>query len=275
MTMPRTLTLIRHGESESNLAKRAAERGEPFPPEQEKQLMNVHTSERRLTPKGVKQAQQAGVWMRKFLASEAGVPVRGYVSPYVRAAETASLMNLGIQWRIDSRICERNWGKLDQMTHDERMKMFKKELGRREEFALFWKPPGGDSLMNVFLMLRDLDLTLEKKCSNMNVVMVCHGETMLSGRFLREYWLPRDLRNAMQSNDQHFKTMNCRIIQYTRDDEQGNTRDFYVRVRFVDPRDPTNPDTNHDWMPVERRLWSDDDLLEYVNLHPRFLQTSR
>lgn len=274
MIMSRTLTLVRHGESESNAAKRAAEKGKPFP--QESQLMGVHTSERRLTDRGMEQAKQAGEWVRGFLAEQKGITVRGYVSPYVRAAETAGLMRLSIDWRIDPRLSERNWGDVDQMTQAERMRLFRRELDLRRQFALFWAPPGAgsESLMDVFLRLRDLDTTLEKRCSGMNVVLVCHGETMYAERFLREYWLPRDLRAAMESKDKRFDIHNCRIIQYSRFDAEGKEFPYYVRLRFIDPRDPMDPKRNADWMPIVRPVFSDDQLLEYASLHPRFLQAS-
>jgi broad specificity phosphatase PhoE len=127
--MPRTLTLGRHGESESNAAKRAAEKGIRHPRELE--LMRVHTSQRRLTPRGVQQAQRAGEWLRMHFSQEAArrleplySTVRGYFSPYARAMETAGYLGLPIEWRPDARLCERNWGDLDQLTYEERIEKY-------------------------------------------------------------------------------------------------------------------------------------------------------
>ena len=261
--MPRTLTLVRHGESESNAAKRAAERGKPFAAEAK--LMGVHTSERRLTPKGVEQAQQAGAWLRENWL-QFPYEKRCYVSPYVRAAETAGFTGLNQEWRVDNRLCERNWGSLDQMTHEERMRVFKEQLARRKKHAFFWRPADGETLQDVFNRIRDLIGTLHRECERMHVLAVCHGETMLAWRTVLEYWLPQDLRNDMSSKDKRFDILNCRIIQYSRQDENNelHLHEKFVRVRFVDPTDPENPTTNHDWMPVKRRLWSEADLQTFL-----------
>src|SRR5262245_61500602 len=123
--MPRTLTLVRHGESESNAARRFAEKGSPHP--NEAALMQTHTSRRRLTPRGVQQATRAGEWLRKHFDSvgclrDGSAPngVVGFASPYIRAMETAGHMRLPISWRVDARLAERNWGDMDQLTYEER-----------------------------------------------------------------------------------------------------------------------------------------------------------
>jgi broad specificity phosphatase PhoE len=278
MTMPRTLTLVRHGESESNLAKRHAERGTPFA--NEAKLMEVHTSDRRLTPKGVAQAIAAGEWFKEWMPNQSTIKnLRCYVSPYVRAMETAGHMSLNdkwntLRWRVDNRLCERNWGNFDQTTHEDRMKFFKAELDNREKFALFWAPPGGESLMQVFLRLRDFVGTLHRECEDMHVLVVSHGETMWAWRTLLEYWLPSDLREAMNSNDRQKKILNCRIIQYSRVDKEGLKSDRYDWVRFVNPRKPSDPETNLDWSPVGRRMYSDADLLTYAREREIFLETA-
>ncbi len=271
MTAPITLTLVRHGESESNAAKHSATQGKAVPREAE--LMGVHTSERRLTLRGVEQAQQTGRWLREHWLSLLEEK-RGYVSPYVRASETAGYHALGLEWRMDSRLCERNWGELDQMTHEQRLARFEKTLVFRKEHALFWTPSGGESLMGVFLRLRDITATLHRECSQMLVLVVSHGETMYAWRYLNEYWIPQDLRESMSSTDKRFDIFNCRIIQYSRLDQDDTLQKKFVKVRFVNPMKPDDPATNHDWMPVKRKLWSDTDLLGYTTSHKRFLEAS-
>jgi broad specificity phosphatase PhoE len=274
MTMPLTLTLIRHGESESNVAKSALEKGVEIP--REKELMKVHTSERRLTPLGIQQSQKAGVWVDSWLDTE-GITrepavVRCYVSPYVRAAETAGFMKLDVKWRIDNRLCERNWGELDQMTHKERRRLFKEKLLLRKEHAFFWRPSDGETLQDVFLRIRDLIGTLHRECTDMHVIVVSHGETMWAWRTILEYWLPKDLSAAMSSDDERMDMMNCRVVQYSRFDGTGVPRPHFARVRFVNPMKPNDPATNHDWIPVKRRLWGSEDLLKYAGTHERFLE---
>jgi len=168
MTMPLTLTLVRHGESESNVAKRSFDKKLAIAGE--KELMAVHTSQRRLTEKGVAQAKRAGEWLKTWLSTVSEAPMRCYVSPYVRAIETAGHLGLGQKWRRDMRLCERNWGEFDQMPYEERMKRFGHEIHLRKEHAFFWRPADGETLQDVFLRVCDLITTLHRECEKMHDV---------------------------------------------------------------------------------------------------------
>jgi broad specificity phosphatase PhoE len=272
MTMPITLTLVRHGESESNVAKRHFDKHKKSI-KGEKALMSVHTSERRLTPRGVDQAQAAGVCLRRWFDEE-NIKIRRtrvYVSPYVRASETAGHLGLDNKWRMDNRLVERNWGDLDQMTHEERMHKYREEFDLRKEFAFFWRAGNGETLQDVFGRLRDFTNTLHRECSKKHVIVVTHGETMWAFRTLLEYWLPQDLREAMISRNKQTQIVNGRIVQYTRIDEKGKPQKRIVRMRMTHPTHPEDPKKNLPWQPVGRHEYSNADLLEYAEVHPRFL----
>lgn len=270
--MPVTLTLIRHGESESNVAKREFEKNRPL--EGERELMAVHTSQRRLTPKGVEQAKKAGEWLRTWLAWTTKAPPRCYVSPYVRAIETAGHLKLGQTWRRDMRLCKRNWGEFDQMPYDERLRRFGNEIHLRKEHAFFWRPADGETMQDVFLRVRDLVTTLHRECDKMHVVVVSHGETMWVWRTILEYWMPDDLSAGMLLSDKRFNIHNCRIIQYTRGAlEQGEDKKL-SHVRFINPSHVGDPMRNTPWIPITRKLPTDAELLEYAEEHSRFLQAS-
>jgi len=87
---PIDLVLIRHGQSEGNLAQARSDKGDDG-------LWNVqdfkerHTSRYRLTTAGVKQAKQAGDWVKENITTQFD---RYYCSEYVRAMETAA--HLGV-----------------------------------------------------------------------------------------------------------------------------------------------------------------------------------
>ena len=86
---PHNLYLVRHGESEGNIANSRSRRGDhnDFTPE----FMNRHSSDLRLTYKGKAQAKAVGDWFRGNTLGE----FNGFgVSPYARALETASLLGL-------------------------------------------------------------------------------------------------------------------------------------------------------------------------------------
>lgn len=267
--MPLSITFIRHGESESNVVKDLKEANQEIP--NEEALMRVHTSERRLTTKGVAQAQAAGVWMREWLKTRPGNQKRFYVSPYVRTQETAAHLGLGVDWRVDPRLVERNWGMMDSLTYEERIKRFGDTLNERKERAFFWRPSDGETLQDVFLRVRDFAGTLTRDCPFMDVVVVCHGEVMWVERTLLEYWTPHDLSAHMTGHDPKTYVSNCRIIQYTREQDNAEPAQRIVRVRFIDPTDPNNPEKNLDWQPIKRPLLSDADLLRFAEKHPRYL----
>ena len=270
--MPLTLTLIRHGQSESNLAKHSFEQGKVL--ENEDELMKVHTSDRRLTALGVVQAKAAGTLMRGWV-EETGIEIadcRFYVSTYMRAIETAGHLQIPrSEWRLDNRLVERNWGEMDQKPYEERMKLYGAEAGRRKEFALYWRPDTGETMQDVVNRLRDFTDTMHRECERKHVVVVCHGETMWAFRTILEYWTGQQLRNAMLTHDDRTDIHNCRIIQYSRvlDDEHRATR--LTRVRFVDPINPADESRNLDWQKIKRPLYTSDQLLELAEAEKRFL----
>ena len=279
MTMPRNLLKVRHGESESNAVKKAADKGNPHP--NERALMGVHTSERRLSLRGIEQAQAAGKWLDAFAAEQAikrgGLcydQSRYVVSPYVRAMETAGYLGLPVTWRPDARLSERNWGELDHMTHEDRIKQFGEMLQNREAHALFWTPPGGESLQTVMMRVwLHLDM-LHRQCSDLDVYEVSHGETMWVFRFMLEYWMPKDLARRMLESDEDYqnKILNCRIIHYTREREDGSLTNRFTRVRLINPVDPEDPKTNLPWQPIVQRQFTSAELLQYAADFPHFLR---
>ena len=88
MALPMDLVLVRHGQSEGNIAKRRSEAGDnsAFTPEFRKR----HSSSLRLTGRGRSQAQMAGIWLRNEFPDFD----RYLVSEYLRAMETAAHLSL-------------------------------------------------------------------------------------------------------------------------------------------------------------------------------------
>jgi len=273
MTMPISLVLVRHGESESNFAKSRFEAGEPCPGEEG--LMQVHTSERRLTPLGIAQAKACGEWLRaNWYNPSESAPYRFYVSPYVRAIETAGNIGIGDEWQVDARLMERNWGSFDQMPYADRLKLFQEQLVRRKDHAFFWRPTEGETLQDVFIRLRDMTGSLHRDCSNRKVCVVSHGETMWVWSTVLERLLPMDLREQMLSHDNRIRILNCRIIEYTRVCADRSLSPRLARVRFVNPADPDDPETNSGWREIERKKWSHEDLMAFAQTFPTFLSAT-
>lgn len=284
--LPRTLTLVRHGESEGNKIKQLQgdgdirHKGLPSP--------DMHTLYFRLTEKGVEQAKQAGVWLKNYFHEESlrrsvthGVCLRGFLSPYYRARETAGYLGLPIAWSIDHRISERNWGLLELMTQEERFEKFGYAVNHSNKHGIYWKIGGVESLQSLSVRLADHIRDL-RDYQEEDVIQVSHGEAILVQRFLLENWLPEELTEIMQRTslseksgphtDWQNKMINCRIVQYTREKENGSWADNYVRVRMVNPADPANEKMNTGWINLSPRTFTNDELLRSIGGAPYLLR---
>src|SRR5690348_13299191 len=133
MTMPKDLVLVRHGESEGNVLKKRAERGDfsGFTDE----FRARHSSKFRLSDKGIAQAKAAGEWLR--------------------AKETAGLLGLELgavqRWYADFALRERDYGLWDTMSFEERSRRFEDYVRHQQRDGKYWMPPGGESLAEVAL----------------------------------------------------------------------------------------------------------------------------
>jgi hypothetical protein len=149
---------------------------------------------------------------------------------------------------------------------------------------MFWPAGNGETLQALSTRMWQHFYMLQKDCEELDVVDVSHGETILTQRFMLERWLPEDVVRMMLRTDSKLseevlgeptdwqnKIINCRIIQYTREREDGTWGDKYCRVRLIAPSAPTDPVKNTDWLPIERRRFTSDELLEYVQQFPHFL----
>lgn len=141
--LPQELVLVRHGESEGNVASNLMKKGDRslgFI------LTDHHTARWRLTPKGVEQAKMAGEWLRANLQPLPSGDYfdRHYVSEYVRAMETASHLGLVQDWYVDYNLRERCWGELEQVHRPDWKELYAANMRMREQEPWFWKPPGGE-----------------------------------------------------------------------------------------------------------------------------------
>ena len=137
------LTLVRHGQSEGNLAYRRAGQGDDSL--YDGAFMDRHSSLWRLTDRGRREARAAGEWLKEncdqFDAH--------YTSEFLRAMETSALLNIeGARWYAEPNCRERDWGSWDLARPNERLS---KEESRRRRAGLYFAPAGGESLAAVIL----------------------------------------------------------------------------------------------------------------------------
>ncbi|MBI2109412.1 MAG: histidine phosphatase family protein [Parcubacteria group bacterium] len=263
MALPIDLVLVRHGESEGNAAKRLSEQGSHGAIET---LRERHTSRYRLTKKGRGQALKAGEWIRKnFFTGEQYGFDRCYVSEYIRAMETAALLQLPcVKWFCDFYLCERDWGELHALPEEERWEKFGDALRMKRQEPFFWIPPNGESFAKLCHRVDRVLDTLHRECSDKKVIIVCHGEVMWAFRVRLERMSQQRFRELNLSEQKKDKIYNCQIFHYTR--RNPHTNKLMPHAHWMRSVRPTkSPLWDTEWQEISRPRYTNEDLLEIVH----------
>lgn len=262
MTMPIDFVLVRHGQSESNLAKSRSEQGKHDDFRRVRE--GRHTRSFRLTALGRQQAKRAGEW----IAAEGGQFGRHITSEYVRAMETAALLNIpNAEWYRNVELTERAWGDLDRYDQEERARKFGEVLKMRDIEPFFWAPPNGESFLDLRVRIRTVLNTLHRDCSDKRVIVVCHGEVMWGFRVLLEYMSQQRFKELHLSTDPYDRLYNCEIHHYSRRNPHTDDLEDHVNwMRRIRPAD--DPVWSSGWQEIERRRYSNQELLEIVEEYP-------
>lgn len=270
MGMPADLLLIRHGESEGNVALHASKNGDNRHLTEE--FLTLHSSRWRLSPTGCEQAQITGEWLRENFPEGFD---RYYVSEYARAMETAALLGLpNADWMISPYLRERWWGDLDRMSYEERQRVFAQSLADREITPYYWRPPNGEALVEVCARLRPILSALHRECAGKRVVIVCHGEVMEAFRVELERLSEHAYLEWEESKktDPTQKINNCQIFHYTRRDPSGIPwREISTHLDWRRSLCPCKG-VEGSWETIERPRYSNAELLEVAEHSPQLLQ---
>ena len=179
------LWLLRHGQSIGNLANDAA-RGST--------LETLDIAERDmdvpLSDLGRRQAAAVGSWLGGLSAHDQ--PDVVVTSPYLRAVETArvALEAAGSSAPVhhDERLREREFGILDLLTRRGVTAKFPSESARRDRLGKFYyRPPGGESWVDVALRLRSLRDSLVREYPDQRVLLVTHEVPIILMHYLLEH----------------------------------------------------------------------------------------
>lgn len=262
MALPIDLVLVRHGQSEGNAAKRLSEKGDEtgFA-----LLKDRHTRSYRLSERGREQAKVAGAWLVNEFCKDGPGFGRYFTSEYSRAMETAGLLGLpDAKWFRNFYLTERDWGQLEELTEADRQSKFGDALRMRKIEPFFWRPPNGESFAELCLRLDRVLLTLHRECSDMKVIIVCHGEVMRAFRVLIERMPQQRFNELYLSKEKEDGVHNCEVMHYTRrDPETGEIADHANWLRRIRPND--TPVWNTGWQTIERPTYSNDELLKIVS----------
>ncbi len=267
MAMPLHLILVRHGESEGNLAIRRSfhENDESAYTEEFK---NRHSWQWRLTSTGRSQARAAGVWIKENISKR----FDGYfTSEYVRAMETAALLGLrGALWKSELYLRERDGGVMEHLPASKRTTIHAEANEARKREPLLWIPQNGLSVADVCLRGDRVLHTLHREYVGKSVIMVCHGEMMWAFRTRLERYSIDEFNRRKNSKDPFHDIHNCQIIHYTRVCPQSTVvHPYYAWVRSLCPWDLTL--SPNEWQPILRKKYTNKELLTRVRKFPRMV----
>lgn len=204
------LLLIRHGESEGNVAASEAERaGSPVI------ALDIRDADVELSPVGREQAEALGTWLR----SVADDVDEYWVSPYRRARQTLAIalndVPAASQALVDERLRDRELGILDLLTWQGVQELHPEEAARRRHLGKFsHRPPGGESWADVALRLRSFFRdALDRPAPT--VVVVAHDAVIMLMLYVL---LPLDEAKLLAFASSHT-VRNASVTELVRDDE--------------------------------------------------------
>jgi broad specificity phosphatase PhoE len=182
--MTSRLVLVRHGESEGNVAATRAERAGD-------ELVGIRTrdADTPLSATGEEQAVALGDHLAALPPDQ--LPEAVWCSPYVRARRTAALAleraGLDLPPVVDERLRDRELGILDGLTSHGVAARFPEEAARRDRLGkMYYRPPGGESWSDVALRLRSVVGDLVRLEPDRRVLVVCHDAVIWLLRYVCE-----------------------------------------------------------------------------------------
>lgn len=272
MGMPNDLVLVRHGESEGNIATNAASQGDHR--YYTDAFMTTPGHQWRLTETGREQAAIMGAWIQDHVAPRFD---RYYVSPYVRTRETAGCLQLAAaSWRPNRALRERDWGDIGSMRKDdfESDPMYKASFWMQKNDPLYWVAPGGESIAQVAEdRVRNILNTLHRENTGQKVVAVTHGEAMWAFRLVLERL--NDEEFALLDKDKSEKIHNCEALHYSRlNPETGEQAPRLTWMRRSRPvfEDEKWSVSVSPWREIKFKEYSNADLLAQIEDVPHLIQ---
>src|SRR3989338_9810446 len=268
--LPIDIILVRHGQSEGNVANKASRKGDNsfFTPE----FRNRHSRTFRLIDKGIVQAKTAGEWLKKNIP----MPLdRFYVSDYLRAKETAAYLHLPKAiWRVEFHLRERDHALIDNCPDDEKKNLFAFEQRQYEADPFLAYPAGGGESLAALCLRQKTTMMAHwaRECSDKRIVVVCHGHVIRAIQIEFEDLGHDDFIRLDSSEEPADKIRNCQIIWYTlRHPDTRVIEPHLVAVLSVCPLFPKDIVEDHGWRRMERNRYTSRDLLKEVDRYPRHI----
>jgi broad specificity phosphatase PhoE len=204
------LLLIRHGESEGNVAATEARLAGAEVIE-----VRARDADVNLSDIGQEQARALGTALARI--PEENRPDAVVSSPYARARQTAEIAVRMAGWPAkvlsDERLRDRELGILDRLTRLGVESRFPEEAERRLWLGkLYYRPPGGESWADVALRLRSVLGELNTLNSGKRVMLVCHDAVIMLVRYVLEGMSEEEILDLAATTS----VLNASITRYVR-----------------------------------------------------------
>jgi broad specificity phosphatase PhoE len=240
------LILVRHGESEGNVAREAAEAEQA-----DEILIDQRDPDVPLSRRGRSQAEALGHWLGELSGDRS--PSVVWSSPYVRARQTAEVAlgtaGMSLSPYLDERLRDRELGILDRLTSRGVVARYPDEAARRRYLGkMYYRPPGGESWADMALRVRsflaDLDRAHEAGCG----LVVCHDAVILVLRYVLEEMTEKEVLD-LAARESLGNASITRIVRPDRK-EPWQTVDFNVQDHLVEHgSEPTAHEAEQDVHP--------------------------
>lgn len=208
---PAQLQLVRHGQSEGNLA-----RDQAYAQGAHEVALDAVDAEIVLSEQGAVEAARLGGWLRRRPACER--PELILASPYRRARQTARILAehaAVADVAYDERLRDREQGVLEGLTWTGICQRYPDEAHRRLHLGKFWyRPPGGESWADVAGRVRAALLQLRCDALGARVLVVAHDVPILLVRYAVEGLTPE------QALALSGRLANCSLTTYRCDGER-------------------------------------------------------
>ena len=209
------LLLIRHGESEGNVAATDARMAGA-----EVIAVPARDADVNLSGTGQDQAKALGAALARI--AEEFRPDAVVSSPYARAFQTAEIAVEAAGWPVKvqlyERLRDREIGILDRLTRLGVEKRYPEEAERREWLGkMYYRPPGGESWADVALRLRSVLDELNNLGSGHRVMLVCHDALIMLFRYVLEGMTEKELLDLAASTS----VLNASITRFVRPAGEG------------------------------------------------------
>lgn len=209
------LILVRHGESEGNVAATEASQSGA-------DVIEVPARDADVNLSGTGQDQALALGRALAAIPEELRPDAVVSSPYARAFQTAAIAVEAAGWplkvRTDERLRDRELGILDMLTRVGVDRWHPDEAKRRLWLGKFYyRPPGGESWADVALRLRSVLSELNNLGTGHRVMLVCHDAVILLFRYILEGMTEAEILDLAATTS----VLNASITRYARPEGQG------------------------------------------------------